>query len=180
MRKRSNPDSEQNIKRIDTKQRAKKQTHGFQVHFVRGSSTGTRMFSDAVYGGKEQARKAARKYRREVMGDLPPRTTLARSASAKARKAAEEKIQAGHAEALTWMFVRRGAALRVGVPAFDEARCKILRPCLDPMRDSLRQKELQGVDFGVGRRKRPAAFATIEPDKFLPRFLRGIQVGDPP
>jgi len=91
MRKRSNPDSEQNIKRIDTKQRAKKQTHGFQVHFVRGSSTGTRMFSDAVYGGKEQARKAARKYRREVMGDLPPRTTLARSASAKARKAAAAK-----------------------------------------------------------------------------------------
>ena len=106
MRKRSNPDSEQNIKRIDTKQRAKKQTHGFQVHFVRGSSTGTRMFSDAVYGGKEQARKAARKYRREVMGDLPPRTTLARGASAKARKATvkkadgEEEIQAGQAEAL--------------------------------------------------------------------------------
>ena len=87
MRKRSNPDSEQNIKRIDTKPRAKKQTHGFQVHFVRGSSTGTRMFSDAVYGGKEQARKAARKYRREVMGDLPPRTTL--SASAKRRKASK-------------------------------------------------------------------------------------------
>ncbi|HEY5035750.1 MAG TPA: hypothetical protein VII74_01310 [Chthoniobacterales bacterium] len=76
MRKRSNPDSEQNIKRIDTKPKAKKQTHGFQVHFVRGSSTGTRMFSDAVYGGKEQSRKAARKYRREAMGDLPPRTTL--------------------------------------------------------------------------------------------------------
>jgi hypothetical protein len=90
MRKRSNPDSEQNIKRIDTKQRAKKQTHGFQVHFVRGSSTGTRMFSDAVYGGKEQARKAARKYRREVMGDLPPRTTLTRGA-AKARKATAKK-----------------------------------------------------------------------------------------
>jgi hypothetical protein len=94
MRKRSNPDSEQNIKRIDTKQRAKKQTHGFQVHFVRGASTGTRMFSDAVYGGKEQARKAARKYRREVMGDLPPRTTLARAASAKARKAAAKKTGA--------------------------------------------------------------------------------------
>jgi hypothetical protein len=86
MRKRSNPDSEQNIKRIDTKPRAKKQTHGFQVHFVRGSSTGTRMFSDAVYGGKEQARKAARKYRREVMGDLPPRTTL--SAAARRRASA--------------------------------------------------------------------------------------------
>ena len=90
MRKRSNPDSEQNIKRIDTKPRAKKQTHGFQVHFVRGSATGTRMFSDAVYGGKEPARKAARKYRREVMGDLPPRTTLAASA-AKRRSASKPK-----------------------------------------------------------------------------------------
>jgi hypothetical protein len=52
------------------------------------------MFSDAVYGGKEQARKAARKYRREVMGDLPPRTTLARAASAKARKATAKKTSA--------------------------------------------------------------------------------------
>ncbi len=86
MRKRSNPDSEQNIKRIDTKPRAKKQTHGFQVHFVRGSSTGTRMFSDAVYGGKEQARKAARKYRREVMGDLPPRTAAQRVRAPAARR----------------------------------------------------------------------------------------------
>ncbi len=92
MRKRSNPDSEQNIKRIDTKKNAKKQTHGFQVHFVRGSSTGTRMFSDAVYGGKEQSRKAARKYRREVMGDLPPRTTITQAraaAKAAARPAAK-------------------------------------------------------------------------------------------
>ncbi|MEY2547449.1 MAG: hypothetical protein QOD64_31, partial [Verrucomicrobiota bacterium] len=32
MKKRANPDSEQNIRRIDTKARAKKQTHGFQVH----------------------------------------------------------------------------------------------------------------------------------------------------
>ena len=90
MRKRSNPDSEQNIKRIDTKPRAKKHTHGFQVHFVRGSSTGTRMFSDAVYGGKEQARKAARKHRREVMGDLPARTTLTPSKAAKASRPASK------------------------------------------------------------------------------------------
>ena len=96
MRKRSNPDSEQNIKRIDTKPRAKKQTHGFQVHFVRGSSTGTRMFSDAVYGGKEQARKAARKYRREVMGDLPPRTTLTKKGASKpaAKKVVAKKVAA--------------------------------------------------------------------------------------
>jgi len=89
MRKRSNPDSEQNIKRIDTKPRAKKQTHGFQVHFVRGTSTGTRMFSDAVHGGKEHSRKAARKYRREVMGDLPPRTTLAGGSAARSRTASK-------------------------------------------------------------------------------------------
>ncbi len=90
MRKRSNPDSEQNIKRIDTKPRAKKQTHGFQVHFVRGSSTGTKMFSDAVYGGKEAARKAARKHRRDVMGDLPPRTTLATSKAGKGARPASK------------------------------------------------------------------------------------------
>ncbi len=101
MRKRSNPDSEQNIKRIDTKPRAKKQTHGFQVHFVRGSSSGTRMFSDAVYGGKEPARKAARKYRREVMGDLPPRTTLAVDAAAKRRKDASAAKKAPAAKKAT-------------------------------------------------------------------------------
>ena len=94
MRKRSNPDSEQNIKRIDTKPRAKKQTHGFQVHFVRGASTGTRMFSDAVYGGKEQARKAARKYRKEVMGDLPARTTLSTPAAKSGSKAAKTSAAA--------------------------------------------------------------------------------------
>ena len=56
MKKRSNPDSEQNIRRIDTKTRAKKQTHGFQVHFLRGRETMTRLFSDSGYGGKEGAR----------------------------------------------------------------------------------------------------------------------------
>ena len=97
MRKLTNPAAEKNIKRIDPTPRAKKQPHGFHVHFVRGSSTGTRMFSDAVYGGKEQARKAARKYRREVMGDLPARTTLATAAAAKkasVKKAAAKKSPA--------------------------------------------------------------------------------------
>ncbi|MEO8440239.1 MAG: hypothetical protein ABI540_08465 [Spartobacteria bacterium] len=57
------------------------------------------MFSDAVYGGKEQARKAARKHRREVMGDLPPRTTLSSSSSAKSRKAPAKKAPAKKAPA---------------------------------------------------------------------------------
>jgi len=74
MRKQPNPDSEANIKRIDTKSRAKKQTHGFQVHFLRGDTIVTKMFSDAVYGGKEPARRAARKHKRSVKGNLPERS----------------------------------------------------------------------------------------------------------
>ena len=73
MKKRANPDSEANIRRIDSKPKAKKQTHGFQVHFLRGTQAVTRMFSDAIHGGKESARKAARKFRKSAMGDLPER-----------------------------------------------------------------------------------------------------------
>ena len=73
MKKRANPDSEQNIRRIDTKPRANKQTHGFQVHFLRGRETVTRLFSDSGYGGKEGARRAARKFKRAAMSDLPAR-----------------------------------------------------------------------------------------------------------
>ena len=73
MKKRANPDSEANIRRIDSKPRAKKQTHGFQVHFLRGSEAVTRMFSDTVYGGKESARRAARKFKKMAMADIPER-----------------------------------------------------------------------------------------------------------
>ena len=70
MKKRANPDSEANIRRIDSKPRAKKQTHGFQVHFLRGTEAVTKMFSDTVYGGKESARRAARKFKRAAMADI--------------------------------------------------------------------------------------------------------------
>jgi hypothetical protein len=83
MRRRSNPDSEQNIRRIDTKARAKKQTHGFQVHFLRGTKSVTRMFSDSLYGGKEGARRAARKFKRGALSRAPKRG--ARSASHRRR-----------------------------------------------------------------------------------------------
>src|SRR5206468_9694876 len=95
-RKRPNPQSEENIRRIDTKPRAKKQTHGFQVHFLRGRETVTRLFSDSGYGGKEGARRAARKFKRAAMSDLPARAFRGpksgkasrgkRSAKAKGRK----------------------------------------------------------------------------------------------
>jgi len=86
MKKRANPDSEANIRRIDSKARAKKQTHGFQVHFLRGREAVTRMFSDSVFGGKESARRAARKFKREVMKDLPERIFRGPISAAKARK----------------------------------------------------------------------------------------------
>jgi hypothetical protein len=73
MRKRPNPDSEANIRRIDTKARAKKQTHGFQVHFLRGSKIVTKMFSDSVYGGKQKAKRAARKFKHAALRRLPRR-----------------------------------------------------------------------------------------------------------
>jgi hypothetical protein len=83
MRRRPNPQSESNIRRIDTKARAKKQTHGFQVHFLRGTTAVTKMFSDSVYGGKEAARRAARKFKksslarvmREAMRSVKKKTT---------------------------------------------------------------------------------------------------------
>src|SRR6266567_4688684 len=67
MRRHPNPNSEENIRRIDTKSRAKKQTHGFQVHFLRGTKVVTKMFSDSIHGGKEAARRAARESRREIL-----------------------------------------------------------------------------------------------------------------
>lgn len=70
MRRHPNPDSEANIRRIDTKARAKKQTHGFQVHFLRGTAVLTRMFSDTLHGGKEGARRAARSFRRTAARGL--------------------------------------------------------------------------------------------------------------
>ena len=93
MRRRSNPDSEANIRRIDTKARAKKQTHGFQVHFLRGRDAVTKMFSDTIYGGKESARRAARKFKRGAMMDLPERIFRGPISAAKAARASKAKAK---------------------------------------------------------------------------------------
>ena len=85
VKKRANPDSEQNIRRIDTKPRAKKQTHGFQVHFLRGGTTVTRLFSDNGHGGKEGARRAARKFRNSEMSKFPERVFRGPAAAKKGR-----------------------------------------------------------------------------------------------
>ena len=65
-----NPDSETNIRRIDTKG-----THGFQVHFDRKGTIYTKFFSDVSCGGKEIAREEARKFRDALKAQIPASTT---------------------------------------------------------------------------------------------------------
>jgi hypothetical protein len=66
-----NPDSELHIKRIDTKLHAKKQTHGFQVHFLRGDTIWTKLFSDSKHRDMEDARRAAREFRAYLEKKIP-------------------------------------------------------------------------------------------------------------
>eukprot|EP01031_Cornospumella_fuschlensis_P020260 gene20260-24838_t len=71
MRRRSNPLSERNIKRIDTRTDAAKQTHGFQVCISRNGSLHTKHFSDSLYNGTKGSLKAARTYRDEMLAEMP-------------------------------------------------------------------------------------------------------------
>src|SRR3984893_4410049 len=94
MRRRPNPNSETNIRRIDTKSRAKKQTHGFQVHFLRGATAVTKMFSDSVHGGKEAARRAARNFKRAAMRKFKSSarsTSSSRTKRSRARKRSKSR-----------------------------------------------------------------------------------------
>jgi hypothetical protein len=93
-RRRPNPQSESNIRRIDTKARAKKQTHGFQVHFLRGTTAVTKMFSDSVYGGKEAARRAARKFKKSAIARVVRealRAAKKKKAAPRRRKSSKRK-----------------------------------------------------------------------------------------
>lgn len=71
MRRRLNPLSERNIKRIDTRPESAKQTHGFQVCISRSGSLHTKHFSDSLYNGTKGALKAARAYRDEILAEMP-------------------------------------------------------------------------------------------------------------
>ena len=66
-----NPESLPNIRRIDSSPKAKRQTHGWQVHFERGGVTKTKHFSDGVYRSKEEARSAAIAFRDALKPTLP-------------------------------------------------------------------------------------------------------------
>lgn len=65
-KKYTNPDSESNIRRIDSKN-----THGFQVHFDRQGCIYTKFFSDSASADKEAARANAREHREEMKKILP-------------------------------------------------------------------------------------------------------------
>src|ERR1700747_2442085 len=94
MRRRSNPDSEPNIRRIDTKARAKKQTHGFQVHFLRGKESVTRMFSDSLYGGEGGGGRGA------------PHESLSGQRSGERPNAAQDRHRAGGGGASPFFHAR--------------------------------------------------------------------------
>ncbi|TAN72522.1 MAG: hypothetical protein EPN14_10530 [Gallionella sp.] len=72
--RRTNPDSELNIKRIDSQKKKKSGggTHGFQVYFRRGNVEYTRLYSDGINGGKEAARLEARNFRSILEQAIPP------------------------------------------------------------------------------------------------------------
>ncbi len=71
---RKNPDSEENIRRIDSTRRKTKGggTHGFQVHFNRAGVNYTRLISDSMSGGKEKARELAKEFREVLRSSIPP------------------------------------------------------------------------------------------------------------
>ena len=70
-KRRTNPDSERHIRRINSATKNRGVTRGFQVHFSRGGRLWTKFFSDALLGGKEKARKAARAYRDKLAEKVP-------------------------------------------------------------------------------------------------------------
>ena len=74
MPRRTNPDSELNIKRIDSRKKSRRggETHGFQVYFNRSKIEYTRFFADLINGGKESARLAARAFRETLSVSIPP------------------------------------------------------------------------------------------------------------
>jgi len=72
MRRRSNPLSERNIKRIDTRVDALKQTHGFQVCISCAGSLHTKHFSDSLFGGIKGSLKKARAHRDAKLAEMPP------------------------------------------------------------------------------------------------------------
>lgn len=76
----TNPDSETNIRRIDSKR-----SHGFQVHFDRQGNLYTRFFSDSLYGGKELARQEARNFRDHLKNTIPKSMTDGPAWTGKAR-----------------------------------------------------------------------------------------------
>lgn len=85
MRPRTNPLSEQNIKRIDTRPGSPKQTHGFQVYICRQGTVHTKHFSDRAMGGQKKALKAARAHRDALLEELPPQELIRISHTRNAR-----------------------------------------------------------------------------------------------
>ena len=154
-RKRPNPQSEENIRRIDTKARAKKQTHGFQVHFLRGDRVVTKMFSDNVYGGKPAARRAARKNSNSRC------CVVCRGESFWANKLFATRLH---------------LLLPVGFPAFRIGQNPRVRGC--PAIDHRRRKKYACSDFTLVWGNIFGSLAAIQPDKLMVGARRCRELGN--
>ena len=120
MPQRTNPDSELNIKRIDSRKKSRNggETHGFQVYFNRSNIEYTRFFADLINGGKESARLAARTFRETLSASIPPsRNGPCRSGPAKSNTGrmgisfTEEPLKSGK----TTLYVQATARIENGV-----------------------------------------------------------------
>ena len=200
MKKRANPDSEANIRRIDSKSKAKKQTHGFQVHFLRGREAVTRMFSDTVYGGKEIARRAARKFKRDAMRDLPERIFRGpiSAASARAKSKSTAKPKPRPRKARSGREVQEALRVRAARNAQDRFLSlgfvwsrKAFQHSTNPgakspgrasshARDDIGWKKFAEFDLASRQIKRAVVLPLVEPDKFLPGRSEAGSFSDPP
>jgi hypothetical protein len=178
MRRRSNPLSERNIKRIDTRPEATKQTHGFQVCISRDGSLHTKHFSDSLFGGVKGSLKKARAYRDEMLADMPPleASRIAHSSNAKNKSGhvgisyRKYKTTKGKTTRLIAVSVRaeKGKTLSRVYRYTKETKDAVLQEAIAFREDLLNERlKREGGVAGIVKAKVPLAVKKAAPAKKL-------------
>jgi hypothetical protein len=176
MRRRSNPLSERNIKRIDTRPEATKQTHGFQVCISRDGSLHTKHFSDSLFGGVKGSLKKARAYRDEMLADMPPleASRIAHSSNAKNKSGhvgisyRKYKTTKGKTTRLIAVSVRaeKGKTLSRVYRYTKETKDAVLQEAIAFREDLLNERlKREGGVAGIVKAKVPLAVKKAAPGK---------------
>jgi hypothetical protein len=178
MRRRSNPLSERNIKRIDTRPEATKHTHGFQVCISRDGSLHTKHFSDSLFGGVKGSLKKARAYRDEMLADMPPleASRIAHSSNAKNKSGhvgisyRKYKTTKGKTTRLIAVSVRaeKGKTLSRVYRYTKETKDAVLQEAIAFREDLLNERlKREGGVAGIVKAKVPLAVKKAAPAKKL-------------